>query len=207
MVMLYLDQLPLQPIVVVYNETLLTCPLLAGDALLPLLLKEARSCAAARDGSYLTIFFLCASPPAVAAGPNATCHKRISPLCGKARVYNYTNIIVICLTLPKMSITACWSIRAVGKYFRCPRERARPSWRSRGRTAAFPTKAGRGQRGQQGQLGYEKIRWVFFMLKKHSFSLLQQLPGTEEASRAEAGSQRKVNSEINELGKGNREKK
>lgn len=42
-------------------------------------------------------------------------------------------------------------------------------------------------------------------LGKNSFSLLQQLPHTEEAAGAEAGSQRKVNSKINELGKGNRE--
>lgn len=43
------------------------------------------------------------------------------------------------------------------------------------------------------------------MLGKNSSSLLQQLPGTEGASGAEAGSQAKVRSEINELGKGNRE--
>lgn len=92
-----------------------------------------------------------------------------------------------------MSITGCRSIRAVGKCFHCPSERARLS-RCRCLNCRLPgTARRRSVSNRKNTLG------------KNSFSLLQQLPHTEEAAGAEAGSQRKVNSKINELGKGNRE--
>lgn len=66
-------------------------------------------------------------------------------------------------------------------------------------TACFPGKA-----SHCGMINKDNVAKEI-TLGKNGFSLLQQLPQTEAASGGEAGSQRKVNSETNELGKGNGE--
>lgn len=134
---------------------------------------------------------------AAAEGPNTICHTRINPLCRKTWLCNCSNITAVCLTLPKMSGTGCWSICAVGKCFCCPRKRVRllRHWLNTGMASA-----GR----QLNPVGSTRPTLLSKnMLGKNSSSFLQQLPGTEGASEAEAGSRTKVRSEINELGKGN----
>lgn len=105
-----------------------------------------------------------------------------SPLCRKTWVCNYSNII-ICFMLPKMSVTGCWSICAVGDCFCCPSGRARLSWHFQGPSRPFPGKA-------------VAVEWETrpTVLRKNTLGK-SSFSHTEEA---EAGSQRKVNSKINE---------